>query len=95
MRGTLTFSNYKTYAHNKDCYSSIKQSIVANFKCICPLFAKNYVCIVVSEADLCGAFFPGLTDFPPYSANLTSLSLPFLQNDVVRAPEPSSDGWKS
>jgi hypothetical protein len=36
---------------------------------------KNNVCIVVSKSNLYSAFFRGVTDFPPYSANLKSLSL--------------------
>jgi len=40
-----------------------------------PLLPKNYVRVVVSKPDLHSAFFRGLTDFPPYSANLKPLPL--------------------
>ena len=40
-----------------------------------PPLPRNYVRMVASEPDLYGAFFRGVTDFTPYSANLKPLSL--------------------
>ena len=46
------------------------------------LFLKNYVRTVASEPDLYGVIFRGVIDFPSYSADVKSLLLWLLIEDL-------------